>query len=230
MSLNDYERPSLTTDMVLFRVKDLDSENSRKYAEKELQVLLIKRDDEPSKGLWSLPGGFVDIDEEIFDNVKRKLNFKTGVSGNFYIEQLYTWGDIDRDSRGRVISVSFMGLCNEETYKEINTGRQIGWFDIKMVLNGVIGDLAFDHKKIIEYALERLKGKIEYTDIAFNLLPTYFTMRECQKVYELILDREIDNFRRKISKYVEPTEKKLEGKQFNPAILYKLKKDRVSNF
>ena len=230
MSLNDYERPSLTTDIVLFRVKDLDSENSRKYAEKELQVLLINRDDEPSKGLWSLPGGFVDIDEEIFDNVKRKLNLKTGVSGDFYVEQLYTWGDIDRDSRGRVISVSFMGLCNEETYKETDTGRQIGWFDVKTVLNGQLGDLAFDHKKIIEYALERLKGKIEYTDIAFNLLPTHFTMRECQKVYELILGRDIDNFRRKISQYVESTELKLEGKQFNPATLYKLKKDRVSNF
>ncbi len=230
MSLKDYERPSLTTDMVLFRVKDADCVDTRKYADKELQVLLIKRDSEPSEGLWSLPGGFVEIDEEIFDNVKRKLEYKTGVSGDFYVEQLYTWGDIDRDSRGRVISVSFLGLCHSDNYKEEEVDRKTAWFNVFDILNDKVGDLAFDHKKIIEYAFDRLRGKIEYTDIAFNLLPTYFTMRECQKVYELILGREIDNFRRKISKYVEPTEKKLEGKQFNPATLYQVKKNRVSNF
>ena len=230
MSLMDYERPSLTTDMVLFRVQDLDSENSRKYAQKELQVLLIERENEPQTGLWSLPGGFVEIDEEIFDNVKRKLKEKTGVEGDFYVEQLYTWGEVDRDSRGRVISVSFMGLCNEETYKEFEVGRNTGWFNVFDVLHGNVGDLAFDHQRIICYALERLRGKIDYTDIAFNLLPTYFTLRECQNVYELILNKHIDNFRRKITQYVEPTDKMLEGMQFNPAKLYKVKKDRSTNF
>jgi ADP-ribose pyrophosphatase YjhB (NUDIX family) len=95
MSLMDYERPSLTTDMVLFRVKDNENDNIRKYAEKDLRVLLIERDNEPQMGMWSLPGGFVEIDEEIFDNVKRKLQEKTGVEGDFYVEQLYTWGDVD---------------------------------------------------------------------------------------------------------------------------------------
>lgn len=230
MGLNDYERPSLTTDMVLFRVKDLESENTRKYNKKELQVLLIERENEPQIGFWSLPGGFVEIDEEIFDNVKRKLKLKTGIEGNFYVEQLYTWGDIDRDSRGRVISVSFMGLCNEDTYIENEVGRNIGWFDVKEVLANAFGELAFDHKKIIQYALERLQGKIEYTDIAFNLLPIEFTMRECQNVYELILDRQIDNFRRKVSEYVLPTNKMKQGKQFRSAELYVLNKDRTSKF
>lgn len=230
MGLEDYARPSLTTDIVLFRIKDLTSKSPRKYAEKDLQVLLVKRENEPQKGVWSLPGGFVEIDEEIFDNVKRKLKEKTGVEGNFYIEQLYTWGDIDRDSRGRVISVSFMGLCNEDTYTEKNVGRVTGWFSVKEIFQGKFGDLAFDHKKIICYAMERLKGKIEYTDIAFNLLPDLFTLRECQNVYELILGKSIDNFRRKIGSYVEPTDKMLEGMQFNPAKLYKVNKNREGKF
>ena len=230
MSLKNYERPSLTTDMVLFRVKDNENNNSRKYAKKELQVLLIERDAEPSMGLWSLPGGFVDIDEEIFDNVKRKLKLKTGVEGDFYVEQLYTWGAIDRDARGRVISVSFMGLCNEETYIQNEVDRNIGWFNVFDVLDGGVGELAFDHKKIIEYALERLRGKIDYTDIAFNLLPTEFTMRECQNVYELILNRQIDNFRRKVNEYVENTGEYKQGTQFRTAELYKVRKSRSSKF
>ena len=230
MSLLDYARPSLTTDIVLFRVKDLTSKSPRKYAEKDLQVLLVKRENEPQKGVWSLPGGFVEIDEEIFDNVKRKLKEKTGVEGNFYIEQLYTWGDIDRDSRGRVISVSFMGLCNEDTYTEKNVGRVTGWFSVKEIFQGKFGDLAFDHKKIICYAMERLKGKIEYTDIAFNLLPTNFTMRECQNVYELILNKHIDNFRRKVNEYVESTGEFKQGTQFRTAELYRVNKNRTSKF
>ena len=230
MSLLDYARPSLTTDIVLFRVKDLTSKSPRKYAEKDLQVLLVKRENEPQKGVWSLPGGFVEIDEEIFDNVKRKLKEKTGVEGDFYIEQLYTWGDIDRDSRGRVISVSFMGLCNEDTYTEKNVGRVTGWFSVKEIFQGKFGDLAFDHKKIICYAMERLKGKIEYTDIAFNLLPTNFTMRECQNVYELILNKHIDNFRRKVNEYVESTGEFKQGTQFRTAELYRVNKNRTSKF
>ena len=228
--LEDYARPSLTTDIVLFRVKDLDSENNRKYAKKELQVLLIERDTEPSKGKLSLPGGFVEIDEEIFDNVKRKLKVKTGVEGDFYIEQLYTWGDVNRDERGRVISVSFMGLCNEETYIQNESGRNIGWYNIFDVLNDEMGELAFDHKKIIEYAFERLQNKIEYSDIAFNLLPNKFTMRECQSVYELILGRQIDNFRRKVNEYVENTGEFKQGTQFRTAELYQVSKYRNSKF
>ena len=230
MSLLDYARPSLTTDMVLFRVKDYNSENSRHYGKKELQVLLIERENEPQIGVWSLPGGFVEIDEEIFDNVKRKLQEKTGVEGDFYVEQLYTWGEVDRDSRGRVICVSFMGLCNEETYIEKSVGRKTEWFNVKDVLSDTFGELAFDHKKIIAYALERLQGKIDYTDIAFNLLPTHFTMRECQNVYELILNKHIDNFRRKVNEYVESTGEYRQGTQFRTAELYRVNKNRTSKF
>ena len=176
MSIHDFEKPSLTTDIVLLRVADKVSDNKRKNSEKELQVLLIKRKEEPCKDCYSLPGGFVNIDEPIYVNVRRKLYEKTEVSGDFYIEQLYTWGELDRDSRGRVISVSYLGLCNNETYTEKFITNE--WLNVYEVLDGKYGDLAFDHKQIIEYALERIKGKIEYTDIAFNLMEEYFTLSE----------------------------------------------------
>ena len=228
MSIHDFEKPSLTTDIVLLRVADKVSENKRKNSEKELQVLLIKRKDEPCKDCYSLPGGFVNIDEPIYVNVRRKLYEKTEVSGDFYIEQLYTWGELDRDSRGRVISVSYLGLCNNETYTEKFITNE--WLNVYEVLDGKYGDLAFDHKQIIEYALERIKGKIEYTDIAFNLLPEKFTLSECKAVYELILGKTLLNFKRGVAEYIEPLNEYQEGKQFRPAQLFKVNKDRKSKF
>jgi ADP-ribose pyrophosphatase YjhB (NUDIX family) len=228
MSIHDFEKPSLTTDIVLLRVADKVSENKRKNSEKELQVLLIKRKDEPCKDCYSLPGGFVNIDEPIYVNVRRKLYEKTEVSGDFYIEQLYTWGELDRDSRGRVISVSYLGLCNNETYTEKFITNE--WLNVYEVLEGKYGDLAFDHKQIIEYALERIKGKIEYTDIAFNLLPEKFTLSECKAVYELILGKTLLNFKRGVAEYIEPLNEYQEGKQFRPAQLFKVNKDRKSKF
>lgn len=228
MSIHDFEKPSLTTDIVLLRVADKVSENKRKNSEKELQVLLIKRKDEPCKDCYSLPGGFVNIDEPIYVNVRRKLYEKTEVSGDFYIEQLYTWGELDRDSRGRVISVSYLGLCNNETYTEKFITNE--WLNVYEVLEGKYGDLAFDHKQIIEYALERIKGKIEYTDIAFNLLPKKFTLSECKAVYELILGKTLLNFKRGVAEYIEPLNEYQEGKQFRPAQLFKVNKDRKSKF
>lgn len=228
MSIHDFEKPSLTTDIVLLRVADKVSDNKRKNSEKELQVLLIKRKEEPCKDCYSLPGGFVNIDEPIYVNVRRKLYEKTEVSGDFYIEQLYTWGELDRDSRGRVISVSYLGLCNNETYTEKFITNE--WLNVYEVLDGEYGDLAFDHKQIIEYALERIKGKIEYTDIAFNLLPEKFTLSECKAVYELILGKTLLNFKRGVAEYIEPLNEYQEGKQFRPAQLFKVNKDRKSKF
>ena len=228
MSIHDFEKPSLTTDIVLLRVADKVSENKRKNSEKELQVLLIKRKDEPCKDCYSLPGGFVNIDEPIYVNVRRKLYEKTEVLGDFYIEQLYTWGELDRDSRGRVISVSYLGLCNNETYTEKFITNE--WLNVYEVLDGKYGDLAFDHKQIIEYALERIKGKIEYTDIAFNFLPEKFTLSECKAVYELILGKTLLNFKRGVAEYIEPLNEYQEGKQFRPAQLFKVNKDRKSKF
>lgn len=218
MNLRDYERPSLTTDVVVFRIYEEPATNSRKPAQKKLQVLLIERSNEPQKGKWSLPGGFVNIDEEIGANALRKLKEKTGISGNFYMEQLFTWGNIGRDERGRVISVSYLGLVKPETYENNGgTAKQI-WMDIDSAMQM---SLAFDHNEILKYALERLRGKMEYTDIVFNLLPDEFTINDCRAIYELVWRKKVDNFRRRIEKYVEPTGKIQAGKQFRPAELYK---------
>ena len=218
MSLKDYERPSLTTDMVLFRINETDSGNNRKGSHKALQVLLTIRNMEPQYGKWSLPGGFVEINEEIDNNVKRKLEEKTGVFGDFYVEQLYTWGALDRDERGRVISVSYLGLVNQTTYNCNGKGSQgILWVDVDEALNM---DLAFDHKKIIEYAVQRIRGKAEYTDILFNLMSEEFTIKDCQDVYEMILGKKLDNFKRRIAKYLKSLNKMRAGKQFRPAELY----------
>ena len=168
MSLKDYERPSLTTDMVLFRMKNYVSANNRKSDAKRLEVLLIERTSEPEQLKWSLPGGFVDIDEEIESNVRRKLMEKTGVSGDFYVEQLYTFGKVDRDSRGRVVSVSYIGLINDDNHTNVGGTEHQTWMDVELAL---CSDLAFDHKEIIQYAIARLQGKAEYTDILFNLMP-----------------------------------------------------------
>ena len=222
MSLKDYERPSVTTDMVLFRIKDVDSTNNRKNSSKRLEVLLIKRNGEPQATKWSLPGGFVNIDEEIGDNALRKLREKTGISGNFYTEQLYTFGALNRDERGRVISISYLGLVNEKTYSCGNGSEQKDWFDVEVAMEM---DLAFDHKEIIKYAIQRVQGKAEYTDILFNLMPEEFTVNDCQTVYEMILGKKLDNFKRRINKYLKSLNKMREGKQFRPAELYTWNKE-----
>ena len=224
MSLMDYERPSLTTDIVLIRVNETDSGNMRRSSNKQLQVLLVKRNIEPQHGKWSLPGGVVEIDEEIESNVKRKLREKTGVSGEFYIEQLYTFGNINRDERGRVISVSYLGLVNDFNHKNNGGFAEQCWMNIDDVMDL---DLAFDHKKIIQYALQRIQGKAEYTDILFNLMPDEFTIKDCQDVYELMLGKKMDNFKRRVSKYLKPLNKIRTGKQFRPAELYTWKKENA---
>ena len=222
MSLKEYERPSLTTDMVVFRIHEIQSTNSRKNSYKRLQVLLIERNSEPQKGKWSLPGGFVNIDEEIEANALRKLQEKTGVSGDFYVEQLFTWGNLNRDERGRVISVSYLGLVKPETYVNAGGAEKQTWMDVEVAM---YMPLAFDHSEILKYAVERLRGKMEYTDIVFNLLPDEFTIQDIKAIYELLFNKKQDNFRRRIEKYVMPANKTRTGGQFRPAELYKWRKE-----
>jgi 8-oxo-dGTP diphosphatase len=208
--------------MVLFRVRDLGSTNNRKNSSKRLEVLLVQRKNDPQAMKWALPGGFVEIDEEIGDNVLRKLREKAGVNGSFYVEQLYTWGALDRDERGRVVSVSYLGLVNEKTYEYIGGSEESVWMDVEVALEH---NLAFDHKEIIKYAIQRIQGKAEYTDILFNLMPEEFTIKDCQDVYEMILNKKMDNFKRRVGKYLEPLNKMRTGKQFRPAELYTWKKE-----
>ena len=180
-----YPRPSVTVDIVIFTLRD-----------RELKVLLVKRDVEPFKGKWAIPGGFVRIDESLENATKRELAEETGVK-DVYLEQLYTFGYPKRDPRGRVITVSYIALVNSENIKlEATTDvSDAQWFLVKS-----IPLLAFDHKKILEYALKRLRWKFEYTTVAFSLLPEKFTMSQIQNIYEIVFDRKFDkrNFAKKI--------------------------------
>src|SRR5260221_11539430 len=205
-----YERPSVTVDVVMMSLR-----------QRDLQVLLIKRRSWPFEGMWAIPGGFVNIDESLETAAKRELQEETGVE-DVYLEQLYTFGDPGRDPRTRVITVVYFALLNSDhlQVRAADDAVEVGWFSVYH-----LPPLAFDHAQILNYALERLRGKLEYTRIAFNLLPEEFTLRELQRVYEIILHRTLDkrNFRKKIlaTGILEDTgAKKMEGTH-RPARLYR---------
>ena len=180
------ERPAVTVDLVLFT-----------FAGGQLRVLLIKRRNWPFADHWALPGGFVGIDEPIEAAAGRELREETSVAG-IYLEQLYTFGDPDRDPRGRVITVAYFAIVGAEAVQQTLAGddaSEAGWFNIYD-----LPPLAFDHQRIVAYALQRLRYKLEYTALGFLLLPDEFTLSELQQVYEIVLQESLDkrNFRRKI--------------------------------
>jgi 8-oxo-dGTP diphosphatase len=208
----DYPKPAVTVDMVIFTIKDDD-----------LQVLLIKRGVEPSKGLWALPGGFVKIEESLDDAAKRELEEETGVK-DVYLEQLYTFGDPKRDSRGRVITVSYMALVN---YEKIHLSASTDSDDVAFFSIKNLKDVAFDHKQIIEYALKRLRWKFEYTSVAFSLLPAKFSISQLQNIYEIVFGKEFDkrNFNKKIrSLNILKEEEIQKNVSYRPPQLYSIKK------
>lgn len=181
----NYQRPALVTDCVIFG-----------FDGGELKLLLLKREKEPFENKWALPGGFVFIDETTEECAKRILLEKTGIQ-NVFIEQLYTFSEVNRDPRERVISVSYFALVNKSEY-ELIAGRdtiQAEWFEISK-----LPELAFDHDKILNTAFNRLKGKVKYQPIGFELLDEKFTLSKLQSLYEAILQTTIDkrNFRKKI--------------------------------
>ena len=158
-----------------------------------LKVLLVKRQRPPYRGAWALPGGIVEPDESVDAAALRELQEETNI-GNIYLEQLYTFGEPMRDPRGRVITVAYYALLNWQQLK----ARQVteaDWFPVRR-----LPPLAFDHRRIVDYALERLRNKINYTTVSFQLLPRQFTLTELQGSYEVILGRRLDkrNFRRKM--------------------------------
>lgn len=176
---------SVTVDCVVFGLDD-----------EELKILLIQRDIEPYKDEWALPGGFVRANESIEETAIRELKEETGVE-KIFLEQLYTFGDVGRDPRGRVITVAYYALVNinEHDLKATTDAKNVAWFSIDDIPN-----LAFDHKRIFNVALQRLKGKVKYEPIGFELLPTKFTLSQLQNLYEKILEQQLDkrNFRKKI--------------------------------
>jgi 8-oxo-dGTP diphosphatase len=164
--------------------------------DEDLKVLLIQRDLEPLAGKWALPGGFVRMEESLEDAARRELAEEAGVS-NVFLEQLYSFGDVNRDPRGRVVTVAYYALVKLGDYavKAATDARNAAWFAVDDV-----PPLAFDHDRILGVAYERLKGKVRYQPIGFELLPPKFTLTQLQKMYEKVLDRPLDkrNFRKKI--------------------------------
>ena len=181
----EYPRPALTVDCVVFGLDDED-----------LKVLLVRRDLPPFEGRWALPGGFVRMEESVDDAARRELREETGIS-DVYLEQLYTFGDVNRDPRGRVVSVAYYALVNlaDHRVQAATDARDAAWFGVSDVPS-----LSFDHDKILGAASQRLKGKVRYEPIGFELLPPKFTLSQLQRLYETVLERPLDkrNFRKKI--------------------------------
>jgi 8-oxo-dGTP diphosphatase len=206
----EYPKPALTVDCVVFGYDD----------EQELKVMLIQRDIPPFQGKWALPGGFIHLDESLEASAIRELKEETGIE-NVFLEQLYTFGEVERDPRERVVTVAYYALINlsRQIIKATTDARDAAWFSLNK-----IPELAFDHQKILQVALNRLKAKVRYEPIGFELLPKKFTLSQLQKLYENILGQPLDkrNFRRKILKMglLIPLEEMQTGVSHRAARLY----------
>lgn len=190
--------------------------------------MFYQRSFEPYNGKQCLTGGFLNINELPEDNIRQKLSLKTQVK-ECYLEQLFTFCEIDRYPRARVISIAYLGLMNEFESKKIQNNQ---WFDIENKDEDIIfvnkditlskDDFGFDHFQIIQKAIERLQSKILYMDIVFNLLPKEFTLTQMQNIYETILGKKdtAANFRRKISHLVQETDKYTSNMGHRPAKIF----------
>jgi 8-oxo-dGTP diphosphatase len=209
----------MTVDDVIFVLK-----------EDQLQVLLINRVNEPFQHTWALPGGFLATDETTAEAARRILHDKAGVS-DVYVEQLYTFDGLERDVRGHIPTVAYYALVPEDKLKIANGGRtqQPTLYPV-----AELPALAFDHDTIIDYALSRLRSKLEYTNVAFSLLPPKFTFHQLQKLYETVLGHTLDkrNFRKKFAslELIEATGEKTGGGRHRPAELYRFKSQTPTEF
>ena len=201
------------------------------YESKELFVLLVKQKFGPFKDTWSLPGGFMLAEESLMEAIQREIKEESGIKVD-YLEQLYTFGDqIDRDPRGRVISVSYFALVNPKglQLKADTDASDARWFAINK-----LPKLAYDHKKIVKAALNRLRAKIHYQPIGFNLLKKEFPFSDLENLYKTILGNDIDrrNFRKKILsfQFVEETDKIVSEGRGRPGKLYKFNKKKYREF
>ncbi|MBC9932310.1 NUDIX hydrolase [Chitinophaga qingshengii] len=215
---HEYKNPSLAVDLVIFG-----------YHDKTLSVLLLNRKEEPFKDCWTLPGGFLQMEETFLDTCSRILKTKTGMD-DVFLEQLYSFDEPGRDPRGRVIAVGYYALINPARFNIIagSMANDVKWFDVRK-----LPKLGFDHEHIFRLSLQRLKSKILYDPVGFELLDELFTITELHELYECILQTTIDrrNFRRKIldAEYVINTGTKREGLQNRHPELYKFNKKLKKN-
>ncbi len=203
-----YPRPALTVDCVVFGFDGGD-----------LQVLLIRRALEPFQNRWALPGGFVHLDETLDEAARRELEEETGLR-EVFLEQLHTFGAVDRDPRERVVSVAYYALVKPSAATAATDAAEADWFPVASV-----PPLAFDHADILAAALERLRNKLRREPVGFELLPPKFTLSQLQRLYEAVLGTTLDkrNFRKKVLGYdllVPLKEKHREGAH-RPAQLFR---------
>jgi 8-oxo-dGTP diphosphatase len=194
--------------------------------ENGISVLLIKRKNEPFQKMWALPGGLVLNQESLDHAVTRELKEEAGIDVN-YLEQLFTFGAPDRDPRNHAISISYFGLVRPQDFQLAaqTDAEDVGWYNIKKLPR-----LAFDHRKIIDAAIKRLRGKITYEPVGFELLDKEFPFSDLEKLYQTLLDQKIDrrNFKKKIMslEILEETETVIQRKSGRPARLYKFNKKK----
>lgn len=218
-----YKRPNTTVDVVIFTIIN-----------KQLHVLTIKRSEEPFKEMWSLVGGYIDIEKDanLKATARRKLQEKTGINTP-YLEQFETIGNAKRDPRGWSTTTVYFALISSEGIKP-KTGKGAGDIKWSIVKSGEVEEpLAFDHTEILKKCTERLRNKVLYTSLPIHLMPKEFTLTDLQKVYEIILGKDIEHksFRRRIlgADILEETEnKRYEGRR--PAQLYRVKESHNTHF
>lgn len=207
----EYPRPALTVDCVVFAIED-----------DALKVLLVRRGLAPFEGQWALPGGFVRMAETTDEAARRELLEETGLA-NVFLEQLYTFSEVDRDPRERVVSVAHFALVRSAALHAGSDAAEASWFEVRAV-----PALAFDHKQILNSALERLRGKVRYQPLGFELLPAKFTLGQLQRLYESILGRSLDkrNFRRAFLRMniLEELDELEEDVSHRPSRLYRFNK------
>ena len=223
----DYPRPSVTVDLVVVTIVDA-----------QLRLLLVKRKEHPFKGAWALPGGFVRVEdtpdsqgEDLEAAAQRELLEETGLSGDrVFLEQLYTFGKAGRDPRMRVISVAYYALVRPDLAPIVRAGGDVSdaqWFVVEGLKKV---ELAFDHRDVVQTALDRIRGKLDYSNLAFDLVPLTFTIPELRTVFSIVLDKPQDpgNFRRRFNRMLEDgLIEKAPGKRITtskPATVYRFKR------
>ncbi len=211
-----YEKMSVAVDLLVFTIED-----------DRLKLLMVKRSEEPYKNVMALPGVFVGIKETLDAAAKRGIKEETGLK-NIYFEQLYTFGDVKRDPRMRIISVAYMALVPIEMLS-FEAGERTLLAELVDVEELIASNkkVAFDHKEIIKYARWRLMNKVEYSDIAFHLVDEEFTLPRLQKVYEILLGKKLykANFRKKVAPMIEETDYISVGEAHRPSRFYRRRTD-----
>ena len=225
-AFSEFEKPSVAVDTVILRVKDIAERDGKRLVPKMVQVLLVRKQGGEK---WQLPGTIVRLGETSMDAIERKLGAEVVENGAF--EQLYTVdNNIDRDERGHVISIVYLDMLkpNSDSKGLDLEGYDVQWFWVSrdryfmnVASQEIIDELAYDHKSIINDAIDRIKGKLLYTDIGFNFVGETFTVRELEYTFEALNEYKIPGFRRLISDRITGTGEMSKGNAFRPAEVYK---------